>query len=198
MPFPLVYANFAQINLALRPYLCNIIEHTKYYGCVEALTKVGKAQGYAADGCLRDVFWTMLMEGSGGLTQLLGGEDHDHHLVFPGNNLWKKDVAELETASIKVQLIYDKVLFMLHNHLPDSLWDAWIGVPYEIISSLYKGDNDSGSVFQKWIQGPSGWKCIGCERHCLEPVTAKGGVAQMLSAVLLFIMELARAWYFKL
>ncbi|WP_342421792.1 hypothetical protein [Paenibacillus sp. FSL E2-0178] len=84
----------------------------------------------------------------------------------------KKDVAELETASIRVQLIYDKVLFMLHSHLPASLWDAWIGVPYEIISSLYKGDNDSGSVFQKWIQSPSGWKCIGCERHCLEPVTA--------------------------
>ncbi|UQZ32586.1 hypothetical protein C2I18_02845 [Paenibacillus sp. PK3_47] len=81
----------------------------------------------------------------------------------------KDDVAELETASIKVQLIYDKTLYMLHGHLPKSLWDAWIGVPYEIISSLYKGDNDSGSVFQKWIQSPSGWKCIGCERHCLEP-----------------------------
>ncbi|MEK5027064.1 hypothetical protein [Paenibacillus sp. FSL M7-1046] len=81
----------------------------------------------------------------------------------------KDDVAELETASIKVQLIYDKTLFMLHGHLPGSLWDAWIGVPYEIISSLYKGDNDSGSVFQKWIQSPAGWKCIGCERHCLEP-----------------------------
>lgn len=79
----------------------------------------------------------------------------------------KDDVAELETASIKVQLIYDKTLFMLHGHLPGSLWDAWIGVPYEIISSLYKGDNDSGSVFQKWIQSPTGWKCIGCERHCL-------------------------------
>ncbi|WP_042197363.1 hypothetical protein [Paenibacillus camerounensis] len=81
----------------------------------------------------------------------------------------KEDVAELEAASIKVQLIYDKALFMLHGHLPDSLWDLWIGVPYDIISSLYKGDNDSGRVFQKWIQSPSGWKCIGCERHCLEP-----------------------------
>ncbi|WP_019909600.1 hypothetical protein [Paenibacillus sp. HW567] len=81
----------------------------------------------------------------------------------------KEDVAILENASIRVQLIYDKVLFMLHSHLPASVWDAWIGVPYEIISSLYKGDNDSGSVFQKWIQSPSGWKCIGCERHCLEP-----------------------------
>ncbi|WP_410514637.1 hypothetical protein PaeBR_09775 [Paenibacillus sp. BR2-3] len=80
----------------------------------------------------------------------------------------KKDVAELESASIKVQLIYDKALFMLHSHLPDSLWDAWIGVPYSIISSLYKGNSDSGTLFQKWIQGPSGWKCIGCERHCLE------------------------------
>lgn len=87
----------------------------------------------------------------------------------------KKDVAELETASIKVQLMYDKVLLMLHSYLPDSLWDAWIGVPYEIISSLYKGDNDSGSVFQKWIQSPSGWKCIGCERHCLEPVEMEPG-----------------------
>lgn len=87
----------------------------------------------------------------------------------------KKDVAELESASIKVQLMYDKVLFMLHSYLPDSLWDAWIGVPYEIISSLYKGDNDSGSVFQKWIQSPSGWKCIGCERHCLEPVELEPG-----------------------
>lgn len=87
----------------------------------------------------------------------------------------KEDVAELEAASIKVQLIYDKALFMLHGHLPDSLWDAWIGVPYEIISSLYKGDNDSGSVFQKWIQSPSGWKCIGCERHCLEPSAAVQG-----------------------
>lgn len=84
----------------------------------------------------------------------------------------KDDVAELESASVRVQLIYDKTLFMLHGHLPDSLWDAWIGVPYEIISSLYKGDNDSGSVFQKWIQSPSGWKCIGCERHCLEPKAA--------------------------
>ncbi|MNO19090.1 hypothetical protein D3C76_88150 [compost metagenome] len=81
----------------------------------------------------------------------------------------KKDVAELESASIRVQLIYDKVLFMLHGHLPDSLWNDWIGVPYDIISSLYKGDNDSGSVFQKWIQSEAGWKCIGCERHCLEP-----------------------------
>ncbi|MRN53616.1 hypothetical protein [Paenibacillus monticola] len=80
----------------------------------------------------------------------------------------KEDVAELETASIKVQLIYDKVLFMLHSHLPDSLWEAWIGVPYSIISSLYKGNNESGTIFQKWIQGPDGWKCIGCERHCLE------------------------------
>lgn len=83
----------------------------------------------------------------------------------------KQDVAELETASIKVQLIYDKALFMLHSHLPDSLWDAWIGVPYSIISSLYKGNNDSGTIFQKWIQSPSGWKCIGCERHCLESTT---------------------------
>ncbi|MEK3749091.1 hypothetical protein NYE25_12660 [Paenibacillus sp. FSL E2-8871] len=80
----------------------------------------------------------------------------------------KKDVAELENASIKVQLIYDKTLFMLHSYLPDSLWDAWIGVPYSIISSLYKGNNDSGTIFQKWIQSPTGWKCIGCERHCLE------------------------------
>lgn len=80
----------------------------------------------------------------------------------------KKDVAELASASVKVQFIYDKALHMLHSHLPDFLWDAWIGVPYHIISSLYKGDNDSGTVFQKWIQGPSGWKCIGCERHCLE------------------------------
>lgn len=80
----------------------------------------------------------------------------------------KEDALELEIASVKVQIIYDKTLHMLHNHLPDYLWDAWIGVPYGIISSLYKGDNDSGTVFQKWIQGPSGWKCIGCERHCLE------------------------------
>lgn len=80
----------------------------------------------------------------------------------------KKDVAELEAASIKVQLIYDKTLYMLHSHLPKSLWDDWIGVPYSIISSLYKGDNDGGTVFQKWIQGPAGWKCIGCERHCVE------------------------------
>lgn len=87
----------------------------------------------------------------------------------------KKDVAELETASIRVQLMYDRVLLMLHSHLPGSLWNNWIGVPYEIISSLYKGDNDSGSVFQKWIQSPSGWKCIGCERHCLEPAGGGGG-----------------------
>ncbi|WNS44289.1 hypothetical protein [Paenibacillus sp. MMS20-IR301] len=87
----------------------------------------------------------------------------------------KKDVAELENASIRVQLMYDRVLHMLHSYLPGSLWNSWIGVPYEIISSLYKGDNDSGSVFQKWIQSPSGWKCIGCERHCLEPAEAGGG-----------------------
>ncbi|SET59267.1 hypothetical protein [Paenibacillus sp. NFR01] len=87
----------------------------------------------------------------------------------------KKDVALLEHASVNVQLIYDKTLHMLHNHLPDFLWEAWIGVPYDIISSLYKGDNDSGSVFQKWIQSPDGWKCIGCERHCLEPGETRDG-----------------------
>ncbi|MDT3427433.1 hypothetical protein J2Z22_002996 [Paenibacillus forsythiae] len=80
----------------------------------------------------------------------------------------KKDVAELETASVKVQLIYDKTLFMLHSHIPASLWNAMIGVPYSVISSLYKGNGEDGTVFQKWIQGPAGWKCIGCERHCLE------------------------------
>ncbi|ASA23185.1 hypothetical protein [Paenibacillus donghaensis] len=80
----------------------------------------------------------------------------------------KEDVAELETASLKVQLIYDKVLHMLHIYLPPSLWDAWIGVPYSVISSLYKGDHSDGTVFQKWIHGPYGWKNIGCERHCLE------------------------------
>lgn len=79
----------------------------------------------------------------------------------------KADVEELESASVKVQLIYDKALYMLHAHLPASVWNETIGVPYGIISSLYKGDGD-GTVFQKWIQGPSGWKCIGCERHCLE------------------------------
>ncbi|WP_151734298.1 hypothetical protein [Paenibacillus tengchongensis] len=80
----------------------------------------------------------------------------------------KEAVAELERAAIRVQLLYDRTLAMLHRHLPDSLWDSWIGVPYDIISSLYKGDNSGGTVFQKWIQSPSGWKCIGCERHCLE------------------------------
>ncbi|WP_025692326.1 hypothetical protein [Paenibacillus zanthoxyli] len=85
----------------------------------------------------------------------------------------KEDVAELETASVKVQLIYDKTLFMLHSHIPASLWNATIGVPYSIISSLYKGNGEAGTVFQKWIQGPSGWKCIGCERHCLEQEQGK-------------------------
>ncbi|MNM26510.1 hypothetical protein D3C81_369740 [compost metagenome] len=79
----------------------------------------------------------------------------------------KAEVAELELASVKVQFMYDKVLHMLYSHLPSSVWDRTIGVPYEIISSLYKG-NGEGTVFQKWINGPSGWKCIGCERHCLE------------------------------
>ncbi|MBY9081445.1 hypothetical protein KIH86_12100 [Paenibacillus sp. HN-1] len=77
------------------------------------------------------------------------------------------EVTELESASVKVQLMYDKVLHMLYSHLPSSVWDRTIGVPYEIISSLYKGYGE-GTVFQKWIKGPSGWKCIGCERHCLE------------------------------
>ncbi|WP_150275803.1 hypothetical protein [Paenibacillus tepidiphilus] len=86
----------------------------------------------------------------------------------------KEAVAELECAAVKVQYLYDRTLAMLHEHLPDSLWETWIGVPYDNISSLYKGDNSGGTVFQKWIQSPAGWKCIGCERHCLEAEPAAG------------------------
>ncbi|BFH61628.1 MULTISPECIES: hypothetical protein [Paenibacillus] len=87
----------------------------------------------------------------------------------------KEDVIELESASIKVRKIYDKALTMLKQHVPESLW-KFRAHPKSPQEKLPSGGEHSSPVFQKWIQSPSGWKCIGCERpyvECLDPAEEK-------------------------
>lgn len=85
----------------------------------------------------------------------------------------KKDVTELESASIKVRNIYDKAIEMLMRNLPESMWKPWAIQKPAQESPSAAGENSS-PVFQKWIQSPSGWKCIGCERHFVESLTPAG------------------------
>ncbi|GAB6990465.1 hypothetical protein [Paenibacillus pini] len=83
----------------------------------------------------------------------------------------KEEFLELESASVKVKQIYDKAFKMLHRYLPESVWKFWIGVPpSQIKKNSEDGDIQEGTIFQKWIQGPSGWKCIGCEMHHVENI----------------------------
>ncbi|MCJ8011225.1 hypothetical protein MUG84_05620 [Paenibacillus sp. KQZ6P-2] len=85
----------------------------------------------------------------------------------------KEDVNELESASIKVRNIYDRAIEMLMRNLPESMWKCWAYLrPAQ--ESLSAGGENSSPVFQKWIQSPSGWKCIGSERHYVESLTPDG------------------------
>ncbi|GIO65392.1 hypothetical protein [Paenibacillus cookii] len=86
----------------------------------------------------------------------------------------KEDVNELESASIKVRKIYDKTISMLAQHVPDSVRKYW-ACPRPAQEPYSEGGEHGGTVFQKWIQSPSGWKCIGCERHYVESLDAPGG-----------------------
>jgi len=70
----------------------------------------------------------------------------------------KEDIAELENASIKVQYVYDKALAMLRRYLPQLVSND----PDSHNSTRSQMVTDQG-VFQKWIQGPKGWKCVGYE-----------------------------------
>ncbi len=70
----------------------------------------------------------------------------------------KEDIVELENASIKVQYVYDKALAMLRRYLPQLVCN----VPDYSNSTVSPNITNQG-VFQKWIQGPKGWKCIGYE-----------------------------------
>ncbi|WP_145939488.1 hypothetical protein [Paenibacillus glacialis] len=70
----------------------------------------------------------------------------------------KEDIAELENASIKVQNVYDKALAMLRRYLPQLVSSG----PDDHNSTCTQSITNQG-VFQKWIQGPKGWKCIGYE-----------------------------------
>ncbi|MDR9852744.1 hypothetical protein RJP21_03885 [Paenibacillus sp. VCA1] len=81
----------------------------------------------------------------------------------------QEDVNELESASIKVRKIYDKTISMLAQHVPESVRKYW-ACPKPAQEPLSPCGENSSPVFQKWIQSPSGWKCVGCERHYVEPV----------------------------
>lgn len=93
----------------------------------------------------------------------------------------KKDVAELEQASVRVHRIFGKVAAMLETHLPVSLWDAWIGVPYAELSALYSGET-SIPLMQKWVQGPQGWRCIGYEVYSPPQGSGAAGTAKAAGA----------------
>ncbi|MBR2564634.1 MAG: hypothetical protein IKE29_08440 [Paenibacillus sp.] len=74
----------------------------------------------------------------------------------------KQDIAELESASIQVHLIYQKTA-ELFKPSTDSLWSADNDVHVEDELLNTAGPGSSPAVLQKWIQAPNGWKCIGYE-----------------------------------
>lgn len=64
-----------------------------------------------------------------------------------------RHIEELESASLKVQTIYDKASDMLRLYVPiSSTWN----------SSLI---DDDSIIYQKWIYGSKGWKCVGSEHQ---------------------------------
>lgn len=74
----------------------------------------------------------------------------------------KQDIAELESASIQVHLIYKKAaeLFKYYvNPRTGNHQDPGEAVPL----GNSTGQELAPVVLQKWIQTSSGWKCIGCE-----------------------------------
>jgi hypothetical protein len=69
------------------------------------------------------------------------------------------DVAELESASKKVQSIYNKALAMLIRYLPQTVSRGLIPES----STTPQRISEHQGVFQKWIHAPKGWKCVGYE-----------------------------------
>lgn len=74
----------------------------------------------------------------------------------------KQDIAELESASIQVHLIYQKTT-ELFKRSADSAGDRDNPAQAEEHMIHRAGPRSSPAVLQKWIQAPGGWKCIGCE-----------------------------------
>lgn len=98
----------------------------------------------------------------------------------------KEDIAELENASIKVQYVYDKALALLRRYLPQLVCSD----PPSHGSTFSHKISNPEVVFQKWIQGPKGWKCIGYEwqtdgvgnsvQKCLPNAKLQSMILQMM------------------
>ncbi|WP_342551824.1 hypothetical protein [Paenibacillus sp. FSL R7-0652] len=82
----------------------------------------------------------------------------------------KQDIAELESASIQVHLIYQKTaeLFKRSANSHSGSDNPAQAEDYFVNSA---GSESSPAVLQKWIQAPSGWKCIGCELRLPDRVS---------------------------
>ncbi|WP_440110610.1 hypothetical protein [Paenibacillus sp. QZ-Y1] len=81
----------------------------------------------------------------------------------------KQDIAELESASIQVHLIYKKAaeLFKRTAYSRSGKDD----LPEEhTYSASSNGQGSAPAVLQKWIQTSRGWKCIGCELRQPDPI----------------------------
>ncbi|AOZ91494.1 hypothetical protein [Paenibacillus crassostreae] len=77
-----------------------------------------------------------------------------HPLVYGRN-----DISELKSASLKVQSVYNKAAAMLCRFMPQIICDNAIS---RSTTAPHKNAAHSG-IFQKWIQSPKGWKCVGYE-----------------------------------
>ncbi|MDN4601643.1 hypothetical protein P5G61_10450 [Paenibacillus sp. F6_3S_P_1C] len=74
----------------------------------------------------------------------------------------KQDIAELESASIQVHLIYKKAAELFNRTVySPSVKDDVAGEKTHSTNS--NGQGTAPAVLQKWIQTARGWKCIGCE-----------------------------------
>ncbi|MEC0124186.1 hypothetical protein [Paenibacillus pabuli] len=88
----------------------------------------------------------------------------------------KQDIAELESASIQVHLIYKKAaeLFKRTANTHSTKDDL---AEEKTHSSNRNGQGPTPAVLQKWIQTARGWKCIGCEMRQPDSIGIQGDAA---------------------
>lgn len=86
----------------------------------------------------------------------------DRSVEVPYVQYGQEEAAELETAALCIQHVFDKTQLLVDRFMPDFIWTSLTGIERSKDPGPRDEDGEGG-CFQKWIRGPKGWKCVGCE-----------------------------------